>query len=221
MKNKLFILEMFCLALIAFFTTKSFAQDIYKYVDELGVIHYSTKPSKAGDRPVKLPKIKHQNLDKTIDSIKGSSLPTCVSHGGIDCQAGQDKDGSVICVDGFTGAVRPFRFRCMESKLKEASFVVFNKNNQPVAKNTLGNIGVSELILSVHNNSSVKSYGISVSFFFKNKKEVKASGPQSIEPYGIGEYILKLNGVSVDLSELAYKVSCTNCKVSLQGRYKQ
>ena len=74
-------------------------QKIYKWVSPDGSVSYSTKKPKAEAEVAKLPPIMRAEV-----KIPENTLESCESHGGIDCQAGPDGDGSVICMDGFTAA---------------------------------------------------------------------------------------------------------------------
>jgi hypothetical protein len=74
---------------------------VYKWIDQDGVANYSSiKPNEAAT-PAELPPIVREKA--TADPIKLSF--SCSSHGGINCAAGPDQDGSVICLDGFRDAL--------------------------------------------------------------------------------------------------------------------
>ena len=100
-------------ALIA--SPQASAQNIYRSVDANGKVVYSTKPSSNEAAPASLPTVTRENLKAKIEQIKSNTPITCEDHGGINCAAKADGDGSVICLDGFRDAVPRFNFYCLLS----------------------------------------------------------------------------------------------------------
>ncbi|MCO6431264.1 MAG: DUF4124 domain-containing protein [Deltaproteobacteria bacterium] len=113
------------------------ADKVYKRVDKDGVVHYSTKPSGPESKVADLPPIMRGEL-----KLPESQMLSCGSHGGIDCTAGPDRDGSVVCLDGFRDSAQRFSFSCSAPKLQiveitpvehDGSFAVRLRNAKPVA----------------------------------------------------------------------------------------
>ncbi len=170
---------------------------MYKYQDADGVIHYSNKPMKGG-KPVQLPQIMKGEVKLT-----SQKLISCDKHGGINCQAGSDSDGSVICYDGFREASPRFRFSCNSAKLEisdvsdpreDGSFTVF-----------------------VRNAKSVAASKTALRYKPEGGREVKLNGPSEIEPFGVAEFVYE-PAVKAKEGEMLNKptlaqldVICANC----------
>ena len=171
------------------------AAPIYKWKDADGTVHYASKPVNAKAQPADLPTIMRGEV-----KIPKQMLSSCDQHGGINCQAGADKDGSVICYDGFTNAAARYRFSCNSPKLEiteisdpdqEGSFKVYVRNSTSVAAS-------------------------SAAMFFKplDGKEIKLEGPAEIEPFGLVEFMFRPSGkplalAKVDIGNL--NLTCANC----------
>jgi len=171
---------------------------VYKTVDKDGNVHYSSKPPAKGAKPANLPEIMRAEVKLTE-----KKLETCDKHGGVNCQAGADKDGSVICYDGFAEATARFRFSCSAAKL-EISDV---SDLSPAGGFTV----------FVRNSKSVKAAEAALIYKPQGGKEVKLSGPSEIEPFGVAEFVYEpargkeesLALAKPGLAEL--DVVCANC----------
>jgi hypothetical protein len=202
------------------------AQEIYRWQDESGRIYYSDSPRDQNDKPVALPDLTKEDLDGKIDKIKSETPPNCEKHGGVDCNKGPDIDGSVICLDGFTDAILPFRFRCMEVRLEAEYALAFGEEQvEPVSnKKKIGSMlngrAPSALWVTLRNMSAVEAFGVSVTFVFPGTKQkpLPAIGPERIPAYGLAEYSASLKGLEQPLTEkqwqeASYKAYCTNCSL--------
>ena len=187
------------IAVAAFFSVliccTSANAEVFKWKDDNGVVHYSSKRNSEQARPADLPHITRADV-----KIPTSGLESCSKHGGIDCQAGSDTDGSVICVDGFTGASTRYRFHCNTPKLSisevsdrtpKGTYKIALRNAKPVAANK-------------------------VSLFFQRPdgKEVPLSGPSEVEPFGTAEYVLDkadAEGLVNKPSTSKIRLVCSNC----------
>jgi Domain of unknown function (DUF4124) len=162
-KTIFFIICLFCA------TFRVQAAPIYKWTDESGNVHYSSAAKDKRAKEAALPEIMRGE-----SKVPASQLVSCKDHGGINCQIGPDKDGSVICGDGFTEAVQRYRFSCSAPKLEiyqisekqpDGSYSVFVRNSRSVtAKNAV-------LALKIRDDVSVN-----------------LDGPKEIEAHGVGEY---------------------------------
>jgi len=146
------------------------ADPIYIGLDSKGRAVYTSKPNSAGATIVELPAIQREEAVEA----KGRALQTCQPHAGIDCAAGQDSDGSVICRDTFRDAAARFADHCIEARLGIGDLV------------TSGNDGAFKVF--IRNSSAVDARAVSVSYRPKLGKRVPLLGPTSIEPFGVAEF---------------------------------
>lgn len=169
------------------------AQGIYKWTDKDGITHYSSnKAANPKANLAKLPKINHGEVD-----LGKYKLKTCNNHGGIDCQAGVDKDGSVICYDGFRGAAARYRFSCSTPKLEL----------------TASDLKDGKYIVSIRNAKAVIAKQMSVSARLQDGSKVTLSGPKSIGAYGIEDYVFELDRDKQNekLDSAQISIMCSNC----------
>jgi len=186
------------LCALVFLTPLSAIAQVYKSVAADGSVRYTSKPPQKGAKPADLPQIMRSEV-----KLSTTQLKTCDQHGGVNCQAGADKDGSVICYDGFTEATARFRFTCSTAKL-EISDV-----------SDLTNSG--GFTVFVRNSKSVAASQASVIFKPKTGGEVKLQGPAEIEPFGVAEFTYEpprgkeesLASAKPTLAEL--DLLCANC----------
>lgn len=176
--------------------TPAMAEPIYRWQDDQGVVHYSSDKPNAAAKPADLPRITRGDM-----RMASPRLETCDTHGGVNCQAGPDTDGSVICFDNYTGAAALFRFNCNSPKLEvsditelneKGEFTVFVRNSKSVAASK------PELIMKPQD----LAFGI------------KLEGPDEIEPFGIAEFSYKPESkglVTAKPSLAQLTVTCTNC----------
>ena len=189
---------------------------IFKWTDEAGRVHYSTSASHPEAAPASLPAIGREDIDSKISELRSNTPITCDSRGGVNCAAGADDDGSVVCADGFRDAEQRFRFACLEARLQAGRpELVYGRNLQDKVN------APPSLRVVLRNLAGVKAEGIEVSFTGAGLKgRLNAVGPQSIDPFGLGEYEAPLAAVSAgpDPKKIHSKVYCKNCSAVLDGR---
>ncbi|MCB0358831.1 MAG: DUF4124 domain-containing protein [Bdellovibrionales bacterium] len=204
------------------------AGDIYTWTDSEGRVHFSTSPHSPGAKRADLPELQHEDLDEKIQAIRESTPPNCLDHGGIDCSAGPDSDGSVVCLDGFREALLPHRFACSEADLSVTEVFIVDNDGQVVSEleraDALAPVADEQwknyaLVLSLRNNSAVAAAGMEVAFALPGREFSPATGPEGVPAYGAAEYRLPLAGLKnlVNLRQIAktdYKVRCTNCRAT-------
>lgn len=116
--------------------------------------------------------IKPNGSVEKIDLPKMQIPLTCREHGGIDCTKGEDSDGSVICVDGNLESEQKFSDECSTARI-----VILTED-----------IKGDEKIISIRNMSGVKAIGVVVYLTKLDRSQIKYSGPEEIEPFGVAEY---------------------------------
>jgi len=181
--------------LCCFISFSAFAQSIYKYEDEAGITHYTSKRPAADAKPAKLPEIMRGDYKASLK--KGFS---CDTHGGINCQAGTDTDGSVVCFDGFKDASARFAFHCNSPKLIISDI------------SELG--GAGEFTVFVRNSRSVAAKAPRVDFHLPDDKIISLAGPKEIEPFGMAEFVYAPQpDVKVESKpkDVQLTLSCANC----------
>ena len=162
--------------------------------------------------PVTLPPVSRENISARIKALRRKTPSMCTHHGGIDCSLGPDKDGSVICLDGFLDAVPRFRLRCSEVRLETGRLSIQRETAlKDAAREDLPT--KTAVTISVRNLSGIEAYGVKVDITLPQLEPVVASGPARIEPYAIAEYSLPLDNNSGNdiLENINYRVRCTNC----------
>ncbi len=192
--------------LVSFYISSSALAEssIYTWKDEAGVTHYSSKATDRKARAAELPEIMKGEVKLVPDSFK---VESCENRGGIDCRAGPDGDGSVICNDGFKDATIRYRFSCSSPKLSVA--------------------GVSErradgsFTVTVRNSKPVVAKGVKVEFHAGQEDLIGLVGPPEIEPLGTGEYAYSRGrdpqALSARVEELVkpdpgkIDITCGNC----------
>ncbi len=168
---------------------------IYKWKDENGVVHFTTEKPFKEAKPADLPELMHGEV-KIVKQVRTS----CKNHGGIDCQAGPDTDGSAICRDGFRKADTRYRLSCNSPKLSISHVTDLTPN------------GLFSVI--VRNEKSVMAHKPVVYYRPGNGKEFQLRGPDKIEPFGLAEFFFEPKDVDAPvvkatLAELDLK--CSNC----------
>ncbi|RMD84100.1 MAG: DUF4124 domain-containing protein [Candidatus Dadabacteria bacterium] len=210
-------MEKLLLTILAFLCLNGIAaaQDIYSWTDEHGVVHYSTKKGSSNAKVAKLPKINRGEYKlegyretaspdtggRNVDTAaKGGTEDTsCDSHGGIDCAAGKDSDGSVICSDGYKGATARYKFECSRTRLRIAD-VSMSKANGSVT-------------VYVRNERSVTAKNPIVTYHGGYRTSIRLYGPSEIKPYEMAQFrigALKL-GKNPSLGKSKFSVTCDNC----------
>lgn len=191
-KKFFFIIALFLLA-----PANLLATDLYSWTDDNGVTHYASKakaPKHA--EPTSLPKINRGDVKLTE-----SKLISCGDRGGINCQAGADEDGSVICYDGFKDASPLYGISCASPKLK------ITKVSEPDFQ---GHFSVT-----IRNSKSVEAKEVQVTYKPEElESEIVLVGPEHVEPFGVAEFSyapkeIDLRSSSVSLAKL--EIKCANC----------
>jgi len=153
--------------------TLSIADPIYKQQSSSGSVVYSSKKPSDAAKPHDLPEIMHG--DSPIAKV---NLESCNNHGGVNCQAAADSDGSVICFDGYRESSERFLWKCKSAKLE----LVQITDPDPDGKITI----------VVRNLKSVTALSPSVILHGENREKLTLQGPATLEPFGIGEFSLQL-----------------------------
>jgi len=187
--------QVMLLAALLFFAATAQAAPVYKW-EQNGQVHFSSKPPSVNAKPAELPEIMRGEVKLTKDNFT-----SCSSHGGINCQAGADSDGSVICYDGFKNATTRFKFSCNSPKLSIAEISERNANGG--------------FTVTVRNTNSVKAEKPNVIYKITDgAKPIKLDGPLEIDPFGLADYVYKpfANEGSQPKATLAQiDLACGNC----------
>jgi hypothetical protein len=166
---------------------------VYKWEDAKGNVHYSSKKPSDDAQPAILPELKKQK-----STPKAPALISCVEHGGIDCTKGADKDGSVVCRDGFAEASARFIFSCSAPKLEITEV------------SDTGSNGAFNVF--VRNLTSVPARDVVVTLRSIEGKSVKGDGPAKIDSLGLESYFFSTSlpaGAKPAASN--FVVRCGNC----------
>ena len=173
------------------------ADEVYRWEGPDGVIHYSTTPQDSSARPAELPRITRGRL-----SLQAKAQDTCQNHGDINCQAGADVDGSVICTDGYLDAATRYRFYCNSPKLQIADigemqpngdFSILVRNSKSVAAQK------PELILRLNQMTA----------------GVVLKGPDKIDPFAEEEFMYRASefgALAKKLEPSQITIACNNCE---------
>lgn len=164
---------------------------VYKWIDQDGVANYSSiKPNEAAT-PAELPPIVREKA--TADPIKLSF--SCSSHGGINCAAGPDQDGSVICLDGFRDAMTRFKFRCVSTQLTALEIEKAQDH----------------LSVWVRNEKQVEAVEVAIQMTLPTGEAIVAEGPSAIAPSELVEFTFK--GIDLDQVYTLAQIqpTCRNC----------
>lgn len=164
---------------------------VYKWTDQDGVTNYSSvKPHEAAT-PAELPPIVREKV--TADPIKLSF--SCSSHGGINCSAGPDQDGSVICLDGFRDAMTRFKFRCASTQLTALEIEKMEDH----------------LSVWVRNEKQIEAVEVAIQMTLPTGEAIIAEGPSAIAPSELVEFTFR----GIDLEQVytlaQIQPTCRNC----------
>jgi len=174
---------------------------IYKWVDEDGKVHFSTKPLGSKAKPANLPEIAKESYQAKINQLKSITPDNCSAHHGVNCEAGPDSDGSVVCNDGYRNAVLQFKSKCLEAKFKVASIEVEKE----------------KVLLTLRNNSPATAQGVKISISnnkFRRDQRLgmyQAEGPSEVEPWSVAEYTMPLPPLPDFGNSISYRIRCKNC----------
>lgn len=167
---------------------------IYRWEDTSGVAHYTSKAPSKASKPVNLPALPRAEYRMSLG--RNFDL-TCDRHGGVNCQSGADKDGSVICFDGFTGASSRFKLTCSSPRLEILDISVEEKT----------------LKVSIRNTTSIKAKKPVIWLKLSSRDIRPLEGATEIEPFGVGDFTLKLDERSFIPKPTPgmFNVTCANC----------
>ena len=207
-----------------FLSTPLFAEEnnIYRHVDETGKVTYSTTELPNSEQATSLPEIQKENIDKKIDGLLSAIPENCEKHGGIDCPAQADNDGSVICLDGFRDAELPYRFHCLEANLQIFSFTLSDIENKPIPfkpikpfVNQAPKAGL--LQISIRNNSNVDATRVKVFINKTWREKIFALGPEVIKSYEVQDYSFNIQELKAldrtfAINKGTVKIECVNCR---------
>lgn len=183
------------LASLFLFANLGLADEIFKWVDQDGITHYSTRGEDQRARLAELPKV--SKGDYKVGAVNGA---TCDKHGGINCELGEDADGSVICLDGFDGASARFKFHCSTPKLSITDI------SEPDAR--------SKVSVFVRNDRSVPAKHPKLLFTSTDGSKLILTGPEEIAPYQLAEFSLLSGSITKSgrkPRESQFTISCENC----------
>lgn len=168
---------------------------IYRWMDENGHEIYTSEKPAPSSKPVDLPEIMRGEV-----KLAPEGYNSCNNHGGINCQAGADTDGSVICYDGFSEATARFLFNCSSPKLE------LSEIRQP-------DPAKSSFEVVVRNSRSVEAKNPKVTFALRVGEEYDIPGPEVIDPFGVAVFRFrsteKLKFAKVRESQI--QLDCDNC----------
>lgn len=193
------ILRIFLLG-VAFFSTGPLTAhaEIYKWVDAQGVTHYSSKKGVPQAQQAELPKI--MRAEVKVPKVTSS---TCAQHGGANCAAGADSDGSVVCYDGFRDASPRFNFVCSAPKLEISDISDVD--------------GEGAFTVFVRNSKAVEASKPALVFKRSDGEQLMLQGPEKIEGFGVGEFVAPPEAVAPGQMKPASTqllLSCLNCPQS-------
>lgn len=182
------------IALLVAFPSAATAEKVYKWTDVDGNVHYTSTPPSPEAKPAELPPIMRGEV-----KLAKPNLVSCADHGGIDCQAGPDQDGSVICFDAFTGATARYRFSCNSPKLSITTVSDPDPNGQ--------------ITIFVRNSKSVEAAKPAVFFKGDESQEIKLDGPEKIDAFGVAEFLISNDKIGeLEKPTIAQlRVTCANC----------
>lgn len=183
------------ISLMITFISNVCVAEVYKWIDDEGTAHYTTQAPHTQAKPVDLPPIMRAEV-----KIPKEMLVSCDNHGGIDCSAGADQDGSVVCQDGFKGATTRYRFSCNSPKLSIAEISDVKDDG-----------GYSVI---VRNAKGVEALNTALFLRVTPNYEIKLTGPETVEAFGVAEYTLTVTQ-ALDLIEPPkleqLRLVCKNC----------
>lgn len=194
------------------------SEPINTWVDENGVRHFSSDakqkmpPTIPLKPPVeaKLPSIDKYDIESRIQNLKETSRKTCLNNGGINCEAGPDKDGTVICADGSRDSEELFESACKEVRLISTLIVPEGRSNKMQM-----NVPIK---VDIRNESSMAAKNVSIRISYpasltsEERVHLNLEGPKEIPEFGIAQYTY--TGKLID-NRIAKRgnvnISCDNC----------
>lgn len=186
-----------CTIIFIFVASAALAQPVYKAPSPTGKSTLYSSQSKGGrdEKPANLPPIVRVDPEG-----KTFVRQTCHSHGGIDCAAGPDKDGSVICYDKYKDTGERFNFSCTAPGLEIAQI---SKAEAPANFKVL-----------IRNTAATDAKGVKVDFKPEIGGTFHLEGTATIKGFQSGEFLYKPLDEFHKFSppdQSVVAVSCSNC----------
>lgn len=186
------------LAAVCLFDISLCMAEVYEWKDERGIRHFASRPDHQGSKPADLPPIMREKSLRARIDLPAPATSACEGKGGINCEAGPDNDGSVICADGSLEATARFRQHCFTARLTI---------NEMSEVDESGNA-----LIYIRNEKGIAAKGTKVIFTRENGEILEAQGPLEIAPLGLEEF--RLTGLIPLLEALTpgnLRVECENC----------
>lgn len=192
------------------FNSPCFSDDVYKWTDEQGKVHFSNEQKKVDAQKAELPQIEKENFEEKINDLKTLTNQTCLNRGGINCEAGKDSDGSVLCMDGFKDSAEIYDELCTEVKLTyEIVLPPKNKHKKlsfyPIKVQARNTTGINARDVSIK---------ISLLYHLAEDRRylLTLEGPNEISPFGIAEYTYIGKNIDERILRKAHvQIQCKNC----------
>jgi hypothetical protein len=162
------------------------ADDVFKWTDADGKVHYSNSSKDNQGTKAELPQIEKSDFNDRLDELNSISNQTCVKRGGISCEAGKDEDGSVICLDGYRNSSEEFNSLCTEVRLQATIKLPENRSRKMLT--------TMPLTVTVRNNSAIEAQDVSVevsllkALNLSMRERLTLEGSKIIPAFGIMEY---------------------------------
>lgn len=197
------------------------AEEIFKYVDKNGKVHFSTSPQSGGAK-AELPKVKKENFDERLQRVRAETPPNCEKRGGIDCARGPDVDGSVVCLDGFSGSTLAFHSHCGTIRLQADAPRVLDGAGTLIDAKVLHSVpsaadSAKTVTMTLRSLSALPAEDVRVELTFPRlPTPLQAEGPTTVDPYGFAEYTARLDPIRnyvtrENLRKLVIRVKCSKC----------
>lgn len=177
--------------------TLAHTERIYRHVGEDGTVSYSSEQPLPGLAPVELPKIEKKEMRPSQAFIQ-----SCRAHGGTNCQAGADSDGSVICFDGYRKSLAQYDEHCGGTRIQ-----VTEIRRRP---------SDGAFLVTLRNSRSVAAEKVKI--IWKNDtEELPLLGASTLPAFGVEDYVLLFDHLPARLRPREIKkedmrVHCDNCQ---------
>ncbi len=146
------------------------AQPIYTGTSVTGSVVYSSRPQQGAHAKKALPEIMRTGRP----AVKVKRALHCGEHGGLNCEAGPDADGSVICRDGYRATTAMYRWSCPLAKLVIVSL------DQPEDSLTASVV--------VRNKGRLTAKNPKIFIKSLKNRQLDVKGPETLGVQGIAEY---------------------------------
>ncbi len=186
------------------------AEDVFKWVDDEGNIHYSNNSQDSQGTKAELPELEKSDFKDRLEELNSISNQTCIKRGGVNCEAGKDGDGSVICLDGYKDSSEEFQALCTEVRLQSSINLPENRSRKRLT--------IMPLTVIVRNNSAIIAEDVRVEVSLLKalnlsvREKLILEGSKNIPAFGISEYTF--TGKTFDeriLRKGNISTSCKNC----------